>query len=91
MADVHVSLDGDELGPVERKLQEPLEDQLSSALDRAAQVVAEQYAGQSEQEVVRLLREEAGAALHPDVAAGFQPDEQGLRAVARAVIARATA
>ncbi|MDI1465151.1 hypothetical protein QEZ54_29700 [Catellatospora sp. KI3] len=86
MTHVRVSLDRDELNTVERKLQEPLEDQLSSALKLAAATVAERYTGQSEQEVADMLLTEARAALHPDIAEGFEPDEARLRAVARAVI-----
>ncbi|MEV4413107.1 hypothetical protein [Catellatospora sp. NPDC049609] len=86
MADLHVSLDGSQLNPVEHKLQEPLEDQLTSALKHAATVVAGRYDGQSEDEVARQLLEEARGALHEDIAEGFQPDETQLRAVARTIM-----
>lgn len=86
MADLHVSLDSSDLNPVERKLQEPLEDQLTSALKHAAAQVAQHYDGRSEDEVVQWLLRETRDALHPDVAEGFQPDEQRMRLVARAVI-----
>lgn len=86
MADLHVSLDSAQLNPVERKLQEPLEEQLTSALQRAATIVAEQYGGQREDEVARWLLDEARSALHPDIAAGFAPDEDKLRLVARAIM-----
>ncbi len=86
MADLHVSLDGDQLNAVERKLQEPLEEQLTSALKHAAAQVAQRYDGQSEDEVLRWLLQETRDALHPDIAEGFEPDEDRLRLVARAVI-----
>ncbi len=86
MENLHVSLDSSQLNPVELKLQEPLEEQLTSALKRAATVVGEDYRGQSEDEVARLLLREARSALHPDIAEGFQPDEEKLREVARAVM-----
>jgi hypothetical protein len=86
MAELHVSLDSSQLNAVERKLQEPLEQQLTSALQRAAERVSERYAGQSEDEVVGWLLEEARSALHPDIAAGFEPDEAQLHMMARAVM-----
>jgi hypothetical protein len=86
MAELHVSLDSADLNPVERKLQEPLEEQLTSALTLAAKRVSEDYAGQSEDEVMRRLLEEARSALHPDVAEGFEPDEDKLRLVARSIM-----
>jgi hypothetical protein len=86
MTEVHVSLDSDQLNPVERKLQEPLEEQLTSALKRAAALVAEGYDGQGEDEVMRWILREARSSLHPDIAKGFEPDEADLRAVAQAVI-----
>lgn len=86
MTELHVSLDGDDLNSVERKLQEPLEAQLTSALEQAAARVAERYDGQSEDEVVHWLRQEIRHGLHPDIAAGFEPDEGKLRLVAQAVM-----
>src|SRR5438046_7057828 len=41
MSEPHVTLDPDSLGPVGRKLREPLEEQLSSALQAAAHRVKE--------------------------------------------------
>jgi hypothetical protein len=86
MAELHVSLDSAQLNPVERKLQEPLEEQLTSALTLAAKRVSEGYDGQGEDEVMRSLLEEARSALHPDIAEGFEPDEDKLRLVARAIM-----
>ncbi|GAA1368344.1 hypothetical protein [Catellatospora chokoriensis] len=86
MTEVHVSLDGDDLNAVARRLQEPLEAQLTSALELAANRVAEQYDGQSEDEVAAWILRETREGLHPDIAAGFEPDPEQLRRVARAVM-----
>lgn len=81
-----VSLDPASLSPVERKLREPLEEQLSSALQAAAHRVRDGYSGESVDEVLARLVEETRAGLHPDVAAGFRPDQDQLRAVAEAIV-----
>jgi hypothetical protein len=86
MTELHVSLDGSRLQPVERKLQEPLEEQLTSALKHGAEVVARDYSGQTEDEVAQWILREARSALHPDVAEGFRPAAADLRAVAQAVL-----
>ncbi|MGY0235401.1 hypothetical protein [Longispora urticae] len=86
MTEVHVSLDGSQLNKVERKLQGPLEEQLTSAMEQAAIRVAAGYDGQDEDEVARWILRETRSGLHPDIAKGFQPDEAKLRLVARAVI-----
>jgi hypothetical protein len=86
MTEMHVSLDTGDLSAVERKLQEPLEAQLTSALEAAANRVAEQYDGQGEDEVVSWIMRETREGLHPDIAEGFQPDEAKLRQVAQAVM-----
>lgn len=86
MQELHVSLDPAELDPAARKLQEPLEAQLSSALQRAAEELAEDYHGEPVDEVSRRLLEAARAGLHPDIAAAWQPDEAELRRVAEAVM-----
>ncbi len=82
----HVSLDPDSLDPVERKLREPLEEQLTSALRAAAHRVREGYAGEPVAQVQARLLEETRAGLHPDVAAGFHPDPRQLRDVAEAIV-----
>lgn len=87
MVEPHVSLDPGTLGPVERKLQGPLEEQLTSALQAAADRVAARYAGQGVDEVAALLLAEARDGLHPDIAAGFTPDPAELRRVAAAIVA----
>ncbi|GAA1414223.1 hypothetical protein ACFQZ4_36455 [Catellatospora coxensis] len=86
MPEMRVSLDSDDLNAVERKLQVPLEAQLTSALEQAANRVADQYDGQGEDEVTDWILRETRGGLHPDIAEGFQPDEAKLREVARAVM-----
>ncbi|OLB63964.1 MAG: hypothetical protein AUI10_13180 [Actinobacteria bacterium 13_2_20CM_2_72_6] len=86
MSEPHVTLDPENLSPVERKLREPLEEQLSSALQAAAHRVREGYRGESVDEVCARLLDETRAGLHPDVAAGFQPDLEQLRLVANAIV-----
>jgi hypothetical protein len=86
MSEPHVTLDPDGLSPVERRLREPLEDQLSSALQAAAHRVSEEYAGEPVDELCARLLEETRAGLHPDVAEGFRPDREQLRAVAEAIV-----
>ncbi len=88
MSEPHVTLDPDSLGPVERKLREPLEEQLSSALRAAAHRVREGYSGGSVEEVTARLLEETRTGLHPDVAAAFQPDPAELRRLAEEIVAR---
>jgi hypothetical protein len=89
MADPHVSLDPASLGPVERKLQGALEEQLSSALAAATEQVRSGYAGQSVDEVCRELLDGARGGLHPDIAAGFHPDPAELRRLAEAIVSDA--
>jgi hypothetical protein len=88
MAEPHVTLDPDDLNPVERKLREPLEEQLSSALQAATHRVEAGYAGEPVEEVARRLLAETRAGLHPDVAAGFRPDTRQLRDVAATIVSR---
>ena len=87
MSEPHVTLDPDSLGPVERKLREPLEEQLSSALQAAAHRVRKGYSGGSVEEVTGRLLEETRAGLHPDIAAAFQPDPAELRRLAEEIVA----
>jgi hypothetical protein len=90
MVDPQVSLDPRTLTPVEEKLRGPLEDQLTSALQSAADKTEHEYAGQSAGELTAMLLERTKAALHPDIAAGFSPDPAELHRVAEAIIARAS-
>ncbi|MEU4622996.1 hypothetical protein AB0G04_23865 [Actinoplanes sp. NPDC023801] len=88
MAEPHVTLDPQSLNPVEQKLRGPLEDQLSSALQAATVKVEQHYAGESVEQVVSMLLEQAKAGLHPDIAAGFHPDHEQLRHVAEVIVTR---
>ena len=86
MTEPHVSLQGDQLGPVGEKLRGPLEEQLTSALRAAADRVRADYAGEPVNEVARRLLAETRSGLHPDIAAAFQPDSAELRRVADAIV-----
>lgn len=86
MINPRVTLDADSLGPVERKLQKPLEQQLTSALQQATHSVDDNYQGESVDEVAQELLEETKDGLHPDIAAGFTPDGAQLHAVATAIV-----
>lgn len=88
MGEPHVTLDPDGLNPVEQELREPLQEQLSSALQAATERIEEQYAGQSVEEVCRMLDAETRRGLHPDIAAGFSPDHAELRRVAETIVSR---
>ena len=85
MQEVHVSIDPDGDPAVER-LQEPLEAQLTSALQRAVEEVGREYGGEGLDEVSRKLLATARASLHPDIAAAWHPDEDELLQAARAVV-----
>jgi hypothetical protein len=87
MEEPHVSLDRSSLSPVERKLQGPLEDQLTSALAAATDKVRHRYAGEPVDEIEAQLLAEARAGLHPDIAAGWSPDRGELRRVAESIVA----
>jgi hypothetical protein len=91
MAEPHVTLDPTSLDAVERKLRGPLEEQLSSALQAAAERVRDSYSGEPVDEVCRRLLAETRAGLHPDIAEGFHPDAAELRHVAEAIVAKRSA
>ncbi|KAB1912203.1 MULTISPECIES: hypothetical protein [unclassified Micromonospora] len=86
MSEPHVTLDPSGLDPVQQKLRGPLEDQLTSALQAAADRVRAGYAGEPVEEVCRRLLDETRAGLHPDIAAGFQPDMDEFCRVAVAIV-----
>lgn len=90
MPEPQISLDGSSLTPVEQKLQGPLEDQLSSALQAATDKIASRYAGESVDEVAQMLLDQTRSGLHPDIAAGFAPDRAELRRVAEQIVARSS-
>jgi hypothetical protein len=89
MVDPQVSLDPQSLSSVERKLQGPLEEQLTSALAAASDKISERYAGENVDQLTELLLAETRTHLHPDIAAGFRPDQGELRRLAEAIIVRA--
>lgn len=89
MAEPHVTLERSELGPMREQLRGPLEEQLSSALQRATEVVAAGYRGEPVEDVAARLLAETRSALHPDIAAAFQPDPTQLRQVAQTIVSRA--
>jgi hypothetical protein len=86
MAEPHVSLDPADLPPSAQHLREPLEAQLSSALQVAAKDVREHYHGESVDEVSDELVSATRDGLHPDIAAAFEPDGDELRRVAEVIV-----
>ncbi|MEH1124929.1 hypothetical protein [Micromonospora sp. CPCC 206061] len=86
MAEPHVTLNQPDLDPVPEKLREPLEEQLSSALQRATEVVSADYHGEGIDEVAARLIGETHAGLHPDIATAFQPDTARIHQVAAAIV-----
>jgi hypothetical protein len=87
MAEPQITLDSHNLSPVEEKLRGPLEEQLTSALQAATERIRHDYAGESVDQVTTQLLDGTRAGLHPDIAAGFQPDPLQLRHVAEAIVA----
>ena len=86
MTEPHVTLDTASLTPVEEKLRGPLEDQLTSAMQAATDKITHEYAGEPVDAVTVMLLEQTRAGLHPDIAAGFTPDQDELRRVAEAIV-----
>jgi hypothetical protein len=86
MVEPEIHLDPASLTPVEEKLRGPLEDQLTSALQAATAKVTNEYAGEPVDTVTEKLLEVTRAGLHPDIAAGFTPDQHELRRVAEAIV-----
>jgi hypothetical protein len=86
MSEPQVSLDAATLSPVEQKLQGALEDQLTSALQAAADTITSAYAGQNADQVTAMLLAETKAGLHPDIAAGWVPDQRQLHQVAEQIV-----
>ncbi|MEV6811995.1 hypothetical protein [Micromonospora sp. NPDC051296] len=84
MSEPHVTLEPRD--PVQAKLRGPLEDQLTSALQAAADRVRDSYAGEPVEQVCQRLLDETRAGLHPDIAAGFEPDMDELCRVAVAIV-----
>ncbi len=73
------------LGSVE-KLREPLEDQLTSALQNAVTKVDDHYHGESVAAVEDELLKATKTGLHPDVAKAFTPDQEQLHDVAAQIV-----
>jgi hypothetical protein len=88
MSEPHVTLPQSDLGPLPEKLRGPLEDQLSSALQHATEVVSHDYHGEPVDEVAARLLTETRAALHPDIAHAFRPDPAQLHRVAEVIVSR---
>ncbi|MEU8230611.1 hypothetical protein AB0C12_13535 [Actinoplanes sp. NPDC048967] len=86
MQEPQIHLDPASLSPVEEKLRGPLEEQLTSALQHATDKVSHDYAGEPVDTVTGRLLEQTRAGLHPDIAAGFTPDQGELRRVAEAIV-----
>ncbi len=86
MVEPQITLDPQSLNPVEEKLRGPLEEQLTSALQVATEKTRSAYAGEGVEEVTEQLLERTREGLHPDIAAGFHPDHNQLRQVARSII-----
>ena len=89
MAEPQVTLDPASLNPVEEKLREPLQEQLTSALRAATDQTKQAYAGEPVDEVAAALLRRARSALHHDIADGFHPDPAQLRQVAETIVAEA--
>jgi hypothetical protein len=86
MVEPQVTLDSAELSPVEAKLQGPLEDQLTSALQAATDKIRHRYAGEPADVITAQLVAETKAGLHPDIAAGWSPDPAEMRQLAEAIV-----
>lgn len=84
MSEPHVTLEPRD--PVQKKLRGPLEEQLTSALQAATDRVRGSYAGEPVEQVCQQLLDETRAGLHPDIAAGFQPDMDEFCRVAVAIV-----
>ncbi|WP_018251465.1 hypothetical protein [Salinispora mooreana] len=84
MSEPHVTLEPRDA--VQKKLRGPLEEQLTSALQAATDRVRESYDGEPVEQVCQRLLDETRAGLHPDIAAGFQPDMDEFCRVAVAIV-----
>ena len=86
MTEPQISLDPAGLTPVEEKLRGPLEDQLTSALQAATDKITSAYAGENADQITAMLLAETKAGLHPDIAAGWSPDQRQLHEVAEEIV-----
>jgi hypothetical protein len=87
MDEPQVTLDPRTLSPVEEKLRGPLEEQLTSALQAAADKIRHRYAGEPLDVITAQLLAETKAGLHPDIAAAWHPDPKELQHVAESITA----
>jgi hypothetical protein len=86
MVEPHVSLDAATMSPAVERLRGPLEEQLTSALRAAVDKVGAAYTGQDAEQVMTELVAQTKVGLHPDIAAGFNPDRDELESVAEQII-----
>jgi hypothetical protein len=86
MVEPHVSLDPRTLSPAAERLRGPLEEQLTSALRLAVDKVGAAYAGEDVEQMMEELVAQTKTGLHPDIAAGFNPDLDELRSVAASIV-----
>lgn len=86
MSEPHVTLEPGGLNPTQQKLRGPLEEQLTSALQVATERIRASYADEPVEEVCRRLLDETRSGLHPDIAAGFNPDMNEFCRVAVAIV-----
>jgi hypothetical protein len=88
MSEPHVTLDPRGLSRTEQRLKGPLEEQLTSALRAATDRVRTGYADEPVEVVCQRLLDETRSGLHPDVAAGFDPDMDEFCRIAVAIVRR---
>ena len=88
MAEPHVTINQADIDPAPEKLRRPLEEQLSSAVQRATESVAKEYDGESVDRTADRLLAETRSALHPDIADAFEPEPGEFRRVAEAIVRR---
>lgn len=86
MSEPHLTLNPAGLGPTRRELHGPLEEQLTSAVRAATERVRAEYAGEPVEQVCQRLLDETRSGLHPDIAAGFEPDMEEFCRLAVAIV-----
>jgi hypothetical protein len=88
MSEPHVTLNPRGLSPAEHRLKGPLQEQLTSALRAATDRVRTGYADEPVEVVCQRLLDETRSGLHPDIAAGFNPDMDEVCRIAVAIVRR---
>ncbi|MDG4765678.1 hypothetical protein O7632_16460 [Solwaraspora sp. WMMD406] len=86
MSEPNVTLDPASLPAATRHLHDPLEEQLTSAMQAATARIRQDYAGEPVEQVCRRLLDETRSGLHPDIAAAFQPDMTEFCRIAVAIV-----